>query len=425
MKNLLKHKMSLGSIILSKSDKSTSGTIRLTGSKSESNRALILNALSKGAVAVQNLSSADDTKTLSGILKELNVASEVLEVPTVDVGPAGTAMRFLTSYLAVTGQEVILTGTKRMKERPIGLLVDALKSLGAKIEYVENEGFPPLKFNRDFRQDRKQIQLKGDVSSQYITSLLLVAPTLPQGLDLEIVGELTSRPYVEMTLAMLKDCGISYNWAGDRISIPNQAYKTATLTVEPDWSAASYWYSIAALSEEASIYLPYLKRNSLQGDSTIARIMESFGVTSEFYDKGVKLTKTSTSITQTSFDFKDCPDLAQTVVVCCAALGHNATFNGLETLKIKETDRVLALQNELAKIGVTFQEDNQTYKLDCSGLHFPDKVSIATYEDHRMAMAFAPLVLKVNKVEIEDHKVVGKSYPSFWEDLESVGFVAG
>ncbi len=415
--------MNSGSIVLSKPEKNISGTVRLTGSKSESNRALILNALSKGSVAVENLSSADDTKTLFGILEELKADSEKLKVASVDVGPAGTAMRFLTSYFTVTGQEVVLTGTKRMKERPIGLLVEALESLGANIEYVENEGFPPLKFNKGFRQKQKNIQLKGDVSSQYITSLLLVAPTLSLGLELEIAGELTSRPYVEMTLAMLKDCGISYTWTGNKISISNQEYNASTLTVEPDWSAASYWYSIAALSNEASIDLPYLKQNSLQGDSAIAEIMESFGISSEFYDTGVKLTKTSGTVTQTSFDFKDCPDLAQTVVVCCAALGHNATFTGLETLKIKETDRVKALQNELAKIGVKFTEDNKTYVLNCSGLSFPDKVSIGTYEDHRMAMAFAPLALKVGEVEIEDRKVVGKSYPSFWEDLESVGFM--
>ncbi|WP_423147063.1 3-phosphoshikimate 1-carboxyvinyltransferase [Rubrolithibacter danxiaensis] len=418
--------MSSESISLSKKEATSFGTVRLTGSKSECNRALILNALSKGIVQVENVSSADDTVTLDTILKDLRNSGSQTKNPAtqiVDIGPAGTAMRFLTAFLSVTGQEVIITGTERMKQRPIGLLVDALRDLGAEITYTEKDGFPPLKFSKNFSQKKRQVQLKGNVSSQYITALLLVAPTLPLGLELEIIGELTSKPYVEMTLAMLTETGIGYSWKGSVIDIPQQPFKTSTLTVEPDWSAASYWYSIAALSDTAEIDLPFLKQNSLQGDSAIARIMESFGIRSEFYDKGVKISKHPKEITETFFDFKDCPDLAQTVVVCCAALGHNASFTGLETLKIKETDRVKALQNELAKIGVRFTENNQTYHLDCSGLHFPDTVTIATYEDHRMAMAFAPLALKISKVIIEDPKVVGKSYPAFWNHLESVGFV--
>src|SRR5690606_29245815 len=223
-------------------------------------------------------------------------------------------------------------------------------------------------------------------------------------------------------LAMLREAGISYEWQNQTIVIPNQQFEPSTLVVEPDWSAASYWYSIAALSDEAEITLPYLKKTSLQGDSRIAEIMEHFGVFTEFSDKGIKLVKKSVNITKTEFDFKDCPDLAQTVVTCSAALGHNAVFTGLETLKIKETDRVKALQNELAKIGVSFTEDNQTYHLDCSKLHFPEKIAVKTYEDHRMAMAFAPLALKIKEVEIEEPEVTGKSYPAYWEDLKKAGF---
>lgn len=424
--------MSSASIVLSKKAQHTSGTIKLTGSKSECNRALILNALSKGTVKVENVSSADDSRIMIESLRAVESGKSKVESgrpqPTthnlqlVDIGPAGTAMRFLTAFFAVTGTEVIITGTARMKQRPIGLLVDALRELGAKIDYVEKDGFPPLRFYKDFDQRKKRIRLKGDVSSQYITALLLVAPTLPLGLELEIEGELTSRPYVEMTLSMLRDTGITYHWKSQTIIIPSQSFKPSTITVEPDWSAASYWYSIAALSDEAEIELPYLKQNSLQGDSKIAEIMSNFGIETSFNADGLRLVKKPAGISKTIFDFKDCPDLAQTVVVCCAALGHNATFTGLETLKIKETDRVKALQTELAKIGVTFAEDNQTYHLDCSGLRFHDSVTISTYEDHRMAMAFAPLALKIRELVIEDHEVVAKSYPAFWKDLESLEF---
>lgn len=422
-------------LILSKPGKSTHCTIQLTGSKSESNRALILNALSSGKVKVKNLSSADDTVTLAKIVEGLklkveghtthNLQPATIELPTVNIGPAGTAMRFLTAYFAVTGTEVILTGTERMKQRPIGILVDALRSLGAEIEYVEKDGFPPLQFNSSFSQKTNKISIKGNISSQFITALLLVAPSLPQGLELEIEGELTSRPYVEMTLSMLKEAGIEHEWNDSVISIAPQEFKDSEITVEPDWSAASYWYSIAALSNESSITLPYLKKNSLQGDSRIGCIMGNFGIATEFTSEGLILKKTGEAPKDKFYDLKDCPDLAQTVIVCSAALGHNATFTGLETLKIKETDRIAALQNELAKIGVTLNEDSENYHLDCSGLHFPEKISITTYEDHRMAMAFAPLALKINQLEIEEPQVVGKSYPSFWEDLKKAGFEIG
>ncbi|MEJ6979390.1 3-phosphoshikimate 1-carboxyvinyltransferase [Pedobacter sp. P351] len=422
-------------LILSKPGKSTFCTTQLTGSKSESNRALILNALSRGKVSVKNLSSADDTVTLSGIidkldskLKSQNLAVAASNGPDsdnsaeVNVGPAGTAMRFLTAYFAVTGAEVILTGTERMKQRPIGILVDALRNLGAEIEYIEQDGYPPLRFNNEFQQVTNKIKIKGNISSQFITALLLVAPSLAKGLELTIEGELTSRPYVEMTLSMLKEAGIEHQWENSVISIAPQNFQNSEITIEPDWSAASYWYSIAALSAESSITLPYLKQNSLQGDSRISTIMESFGISTEYTEEGIILTKTDNAIDGDFFDLKDCPDLAQTVIVCSAALGHNATFTGLETLKIKETDRIAALQNELSKIGVRLTEENEHYHLDCSNLHFPERASISTYEDHRMAMAFAPLALKINQLEIEEPQVVGKSYPLFWEDLKKAGF---
>jgi 3-phosphoshikimate 1-carboxyvinyltransferase len=300
--------------------------------------------------------------------------------------------------------------------------VDALRELGAHIDYVENEGFPPIKLKGSFEQRSNKVSIKGDISSQYVTALLLIAARLPFGLELHVEGELTSRPYVEMTLAMLESAGIQHTWTENIISIAHQDFAETSLPVEPDWSAASYWYAIAALADEAELFLPGLTKYSLQGDSVITEIMANFGVTSQFKDGGVYLTKEHKPAVRKIFDLKSCPDLAQTVIVVCAALGHNATFTGLETLKIKETDRIKALQNELEKIGVKLIEKNQVYKLDCSEKFIPQRIFIRTYDDHRMAMAFAPLALVIPEVEIEDAKVVEKSYPGFWRDLEKVGF---
>jgi len=418
-------------IILTKKSKSVNGTIQLTGSKSECNRALVIEALSGDTVKVENISDAADTVTL---LEVLSPKSKVLsqhedsglktqDLRLVNIGPAGTAMRFLTAYFTLLQDgEVILTGSERMKQRPIGILVNALREIGADIEYTEKDGFPPLRIKGGFEQKTNTISIKGDISSQYITALLLIASQLPQGLTLQIEGELTSRPYVEMTLAMLQQAGIQHQWDGNSIHIAKREFKETTLYVEPDWSAASYWYAIAALADEAELFLPGLTPYSLQGDSVITEIMANFGITSQFKEGGVFLKKEAKPISRKIFDMKSCPDLAQTVIVVCAALGHDATFTGLETLKIKETDRIAALQNELAKIGVKLIEKGQVYKLDCSEKQIPGKILIDTYDDHRMAMAFAPLALVVPEVEVEDYMVVEKSYPAFWEDLKKVGF---
>lgn len=331
-------------------------------------------------------------------------------------------MRFLTAYFTLQDEEVILTGSARMKERPIGILVDALRTLGAEITYEENEGYPPIKLKGSLKQLTSKISIKGNISSQYITALLLIAARLPLGLELHIEGELTSKPYVEMTLAMLQSAGIRYSWEDNVIAVANQEFAPTSLHIEPDWSAASYWYAIAALSDEAELFLPGLTQYSLQGDSVITEIMANFGITSQFKDGGVYLQKEVKPVLRKIFDMKECPDLAQTVIVVCAALGHEATFTGLETLKIKETDRVLALQTELAKMGVKLIEKGQVYKLDLSEKFIPEKMFISTYHDHRMAMAFAPLALIIPELEIEDHMVVEKSYPAFWKDLEKVGF---
>lgn len=418
-------------IILTKKSKTVNGTVQLTGSKSECNRALIIEALSSGKIKVENISDAADAQTLSEVLsrksevlsqKANDSGFETQDLRLVDIGPAGTAMRFLTAYFTLQDEEVILTGSARMKQRPIGVLVDALRELGAQIDYVENEGFPPIKLKGSLSQQSNKVSIKGNISSQYITALLLIAARLPLGLELHIEGELTSRPYVEMTLAMLQTAGIQHNWVDNVISIGPQEFKPTSIYIEPDWSAASYWYAIAALSDEAELFLPGLTQYSLQGDSVITEIMANFGITSQFKDGGVYLQKEVKPVFRKIFDMKECPDLAQTVIVVCAALGHEATFTGLETLKIKETDRIKALQNELAKIGVKLVEKGQVYKLDCSEKQIPDRIFVNTYDDHRMAMAFAPLALVVPEVEIEDADVVEKSYPAFWGDLEKAGF---
>ena len=426
-------------IILTKSNKQINGTVHLTGSKSECNRALIIEALSDGKVKVENVSDAADAVLLAGILRGtksevLSLESEVLsqrpkdlelktqDLRLVDIGPAGTAMRFLTAYFAIQDNEVILTGSQRMKERPIGILVDALRELGAHIDYEEKEGFPPIKLKGSFEQQTSKISIKGNISSQYITALLLIAARLPFGLELHIEGELTSRPYVEMTLAMLETAKIQHSWEGNVITISNQEFATTSLHVEPDWSAASYWYAIAALADEAELLLTGLTQYSLQGDSVITEIMANFGITSQFKDGGVHLTKEVKPLARKIFDLKECPDLAQTIIVVCAALGHEATFTGLETLKIKETDRILALQTELAKMGVKLIEKGQVYKLDCSEKFIPERMFINTYHDHRMAMAFAPLALIIPQLEFENGPVVDKSYPAFWTDLTKLGF---
>lgn len=417
-------------ILLTKKDKVAKGEVHLTGSKSECNRALVIEALSDGKVRVENISDAADTVTLQKVLGltlqtvgyESQPITQLAEHKVVNIGPAGTAMRFLTAYYTLQDEEVVLTGSERMKQRPIGILVDALRKLGAEIGYEENDGFPPIRIKGNIQQATDKISIKGNISSQYITALLLIAAKLPMGLEVHIEGDLTSRPYVEMTLGMLEQAGIKHEWNGNVISIPHQEFKETSLPVEPDWSAASYWYSIAALADEADLFLHGLTSYSLQGDSVITEIMANFGITSQFKDGGVHIKKEPKQLVRKEFDLKKCPDLAQTVVVVCAALNHEATFTGLETLKIKETDRIKALQNELAKMGVKLIEDNETYTLDCSGKFIPERMFINTYDDHRMAMAFAPLALIVPELEVEDAMVVEKSYPAFWTDLEKVGF---
>lgn len=391
--------------------------IPLASSKSESNRALIINALSGFKGDLQNLSSARDTQTMIRLLQS--------QEPIADVIDAGTTMRFLTAYFTATNQNKTMTGTPRMCERPIGILVEALKTIGAKIDYLQKEGYPPLQIHGLSEHTSNEVTIRGDVSSQYISALIMVGPTLPQGLIINLTGELGSIPYIKMTLAQMKAFGVETkaDWEKKVISVAPQSYAPTSYQIESDWSGASYWYSIAALStfEDTKIELLGLKENSLQGDSAIVEIMTQLGVKSTFTKDGVLLTKIPAQQSLV-WDFTNCPDLAQTVAVTCVAKGIDATFTGIESLKIKETDRILALQNELGKFGGSLTEvvPNTEYKVSGSGFEFGSSaITIATYDDHRMAMAFAPLAMMTD-VTIEEPHVVVKSYPSFWDDIKKV-----
>jgi len=417
--------MENNAIRLSHPTKTLKGAVELTGSKSESNRALIIQAWGGCLVEVGNLSSAADTETLKQALRAIVHTTGGDGTTVIDVGPAGTAMRFLTAYLPTTNGRYLLTGSERMKQRPIGILVDALRTLGAHVEFTGQTGYPPLAINGGFNQATDAVTVKGDVSSQYLSALLLIAPTLPNGLRLQIEGELTSRPYLVMTLDMLGEAGIQHDWQGDTIYIAPQRAHATRIVVEPDWSAASYWYAMAALSAAADLFLPNLKSQSLQGDAAIVNIMAHFGITSSFTDGGLSIRKIAghqpTGVTL--LDFKECPDLAQTVIVCAAALRRDLSFTGLHTLKIKETDRIAALQNELGKFGVKLVEDGSVYHLRTAELRQPEQLSFDTYEDHRMAMAFAPLALVFDGIQVNEPNVVEKSYPDFWKHLKQHGFV--
>lgn len=405
----------------------TKGKIILDGSKSISNRVLIIQALTQQSFNIANLSTSDDTSTLQRLLRENNT--------TKNTGHAGTTYRFLTAYLALQGTETsILTGSDRMKERPIAPLVDALRSIGAEIDYMEKEGYPPLQIHPFVANDYKStVSIRGDISSQYISALLLVAPTLPEGLTIEIQGDLVSRPYVEMTIAIMAHFGGEVEWRDTQtLHIGHQQYEASDFKVEADWSAASYYYAIAALSTEADITLDGLLAQSLQGDQAIVGISKKMGIETEYTDSGIRIQKNEGAGIQNplEYNFIECPDIAQTVSVMVAGVGIEAILSGLHTLKIKETDRIAALQNELKKIGVYFsklpshfsKKTAEEYYMLNGSADFSASPTFATYKDHRMAMAFAPLALKL-PIVIEAPQVVSKSYPNFWKDLESIGFV--
>lgn len=391
-------------------------SVAITGSKSEANRLLILKALYP-EIKIENLSNSDDSQLMQAALG----SKEEL----IDIHHAGTAMRFLTAYFSIQeGRETILTGSSRMKERPIGILVEALKVLGADIQYLENEGFPPLKI-KGKKLTKKKVTLKANVSSQFISALLLIASRLEGGLELTLDGKITSVPYIKMTLKLLSQIGIASKFEENTISIqPNsKTIKAQTLVVESDWSSASYFYSIIAFSRVGTeIELSSYKKNSLQGDSVLATIYNSFGVATIFENNKIRLQKIvliNKNIV-IDLDLSNAPDIAQTIAVTAFGLGIACHLSGLHTLKIKETDRLVALQKELTKLGADVDITHNSLHLKPS-TKINSNISLATYNDHRMAMAFAPLALKTN-LEIENANVVSKSYPNFWNDLQKLGF---
>ncbi len=399
---------------LSHDTKNCTGALEITGSKSESNRLLVLQAQYPN-LSISNLSNSDDTKALQQALTTAPA--------TVDIHHAGTAMRFLTAYYASTpGRECLLTGSSRMQERPIGILVEALRSMGANIEYAKNEGFPPLQIIGT-ALEASTVRLPASISSQFITALLLTAPKLKHGLKIILEGAITSRPYIEMTCALMRQLGIDVAFTGNTLEVaPTSRIPTAEIAVESDWSSASYAYSILALAEEGALTLTTYRKESLQGDACLQSIYTQLGVESSFEHNQLQLRKIPNfkCPEKLALDLAHAPDIAQTIAVSCAALGVACSLTGLHTLKIKETDRLVALQRELEKFGAKVHITADSLHLQPPTTLTAD-VAVATYNDHRMALAFAPLALKTT-LQINDALVVNKSYPSYWEDLKKLGF---
>ena len=388
--------------------------IFISGSKSESNRLLILQKLFDG-ITINNLSDSDDTHHLQHAL--------LTNDTSINIGHAGTAMRFLTAFFATqSNRTVVLSGSERMHQRPIKILVDALRSLGAEITYTEKDGFPPLQI-RGKKLIKNNVKINGNISSQYISALLLIAASLPNGLSIQLLGDITSIPYIKMTLSLLNRVGVSTNFEGQYIHVkPYVKRKEQALVVESDWSSASYFYSIIALSKVGSeIGLSSYSKESLQGDSVLAKIYLHFGVETSFKENSILLRKTKESSKDLlKIDLNKAPDIAQTIAVTCFGLGISCNLNGLHTLKIKETDRLEALQKELSKLGATISVTDDSLDLKASS-KINSNISIETYNDHRMAMAFTPLAIKT-PIQILDAGVVTKSYRNFWEDMQQIGF---
>lgn len=378
----------------------------------------MIKALSGEKIVLKNLSDAQDTRTMNVLLQKNRRVWDVID--------AGTTMRFLTAYLAIGKKECTITGSERMKERPIGHLVNALREIGADIEYLEEAGYPPLKIKEFAKQKANKISIPGNVSSQFISALLMIAPALQKGLQIELTSEIFSKPYIEMTRDLMLAFGVESKWNKNIISVKKGKYLSGDYalrdyTIEGDWSSASYWYSFIALSndEKSSLTIPRLRTYSSQGDMKIAEIMFNFGVVTEFENGKIRLTKKDLDVKPTKLDLRDCPDLAQTIMVVAAVKQILVDFTGLESLKIKETNRIVAMKNELNKIGADLIEKKDSWQL-VPTLILPESVQIDTYEDHRMALAFAPLCQLMNVV-IKEPTVVRKSYPGFWEEVKKTG----
>jgi 3-phosphoshikimate 1-carboxyvinyltransferase len=392
------------------------GEVTLPSSKSISNRLLIIQALSTAKFQIDNLSDSDDTKEL---IRALEPGMSI-----IDVGHAGTTMRFLTAYLSLVEGERLLTGSERMQNRPIGKLVETLKQLGADITYTDKEGFPPIKICGK-KLNGGLARIDSSISSQYVSALLMIAPVFENGLILELEKRTISSAYIHLTLNLMKEMGINYTWKGNTISIPHQDYVPKDIKAEADWSAASYWYEMAALADRVDLKIYGLFENSLQGDAVVSELFREFGVRTTLIDGGIILNKGEQTIREFKYHFIDQPDLVQTFCVVCSLLSIPFRFTGTESLKIKETDRIDALQRELAKFNVQIEASargDEMKSMVGSVMEKNPGIRIDTYQDHRMAMAFAPAAFLLDELYINDPDVVSKSYPGFWDDLSGVGF---
>lgn len=402
-------------------------SVHLPASKSISNRLLIIRQLSGGTLAIRNLSDAGDTVLLKELLAMVNASARCRTPQTIDCRDAGTVFRFLTALLAVTPGNWFLTGSGRMKQRPVGVLADALMESGADIRYTGEKGFPPLAIRGGTIKGGNSVSAPGDVSSQFISALMLIAPSLPGGLNIRITGRAVSAPYIAMTAGIMQQCGADVTVASDLVRVAGKPYTPPVdgLSVEADWSSAAFWYEVVALSDETEVILPGLSFNSLQGDAIAAGIFEKLGVGTTETAEGILLKKYRIRSDESFIqDFTSCPDLAQAVAVTCAGLNIPARLTGLSGLRIKETDRLSALVSELTKTGyrVHAEKGSDLVIAGNQPVSGDDKIVIHTYNDHRMAMAFAPLAFKTGKIGIDNPAVVRKSYPGFWNDLKSAGF---
>lgn len=416
-------------VTVKKTNATVTGKVTLPASKSISNRLLLLNALSQKPSEILNCSTADDTILLQHLLDDIGKGSSRSRVPELDVHNAGTVMRFLTAYLARHEGRWVLTGSDRMKQRPVGILVEALHYLGADIEYLGKYGYPPILIKGKTLKGG-EIFVESNISSQFISALMMIGPLLPGGLHIRYQQQPVSFPYIRMTARLMREYGIEVDEKMHGISISEGAYAPVPLTVEADWSAASFWFETAALAKEASIEIPGLTLQSLQGDSVLPGIFQLLGVHTEFTGSGLVLSKGTGNSEGFYFDFTNHPDLAPPVITTCAALGIRGRFEGLKSLKLKETDRLIALQNEYEKLGMEVEVAEMKDMLHVLELIpakrreplFPGIPVIETYGDHRMAMTFAPMALKYGSIRILNPDVVTKSYPAFWENLECLGF---
>ncbi len=401
-----------------KKDRILKGEVKLEGSKSITNRVIIIKALCSDNFDIKNYSTSEDSVTLFNLINS--------EEKVLNAKDGGTTFRFMLAFLAVHEGEVILTGSDRLIDRPIGPLVDALNMLGADIHYLGKRGYPPVLIKGRMLKGNR-VDVESGTSSQFVSALLMIAPILRNGLIVRVKGDVVSKPYIEMTLSVMKHFGIRYDWSQSVISLPRQPYTAREYHVESDWSAASYYYEMAALADEVDLKLTGLNRISSQGDAVIARIMEQFGVVTNYVENGIQLTKKSGIRPRYfEYDFRNCPDIAPTLLATCAGLGISARISGVAHLKVKESDRILSMQNELGKLGFGMKKEDSRWLLSPpSGLSANGEIVFKTYNDHRMAMCLSPLAMLRDEVMIEDPAVVRKSYPNFWDDLKKIGFEVG